>query len=99
MWGTPGLKVGGPLRPNASNGTTGVFINGRQLHVQDVINWTTYIGPCLPGRYTLDARGNCCYEQNGIFIANVYALMSSKAYHYKGSTGLSSADISFLCST
>ena len=45
MWGTPGLKVGGPLRPNASNGTTGVFINGRQLHVQDVINWTTYIGP------------------------------------------------------
>ena len=45
MWGTPGLKVGGPLQPNASNGTTGVFINGRQLHVQDVMNWNTYIGP------------------------------------------------------
>jgi hypothetical protein len=27
----PGLKLGGPLRADASRGTSGVFINGRQL--------------------------------------------------------------------
>lgn len=97
-WAVPNLNIGGPLPANASNGNTGVFINGRQLHMMDVMNWNTYIGPCLPGRYTLDGMGNCCYE-NGMFIANVYALMQAKSYHYKGSTGLSSADIEFLFST
>src|SRR5262245_40134394 len=31
-----GLDVGGPLKANASNGNTGVFVNGRELHILDV---------------------------------------------------------------
>jgi len=45
FWWVPGLQIGGPLQANASNGTTGVFINGRQLCAIDVMNWNTYVGP------------------------------------------------------
>jgi hypothetical protein len=31
-----GPRLGGPLRANASNGTTGVFVNARQLHYLEV---------------------------------------------------------------
>lgn len=32
----PGLNLGGPLRANASNGNTGVFVNGRELPLQEL---------------------------------------------------------------
>src|SRR2546427_9525815 len=35
-WVAAGLKLGGPLRADASGGGTGVFINGRELHPLDV---------------------------------------------------------------
>ena len=63
LWGGPavgfilaGLEVGGPLPANASNGSTGVFVNGRELHVMDVVALQQY-GAVWPGRYWLDARG------------------------------------------
>jgi hypothetical protein len=52
-----GLQVGGPLRPNASNGHTGVFVNGRELHRLDVAALAR-LGEVRPGRYWLDAEGN-----------------------------------------
>lgn len=41
----PGLNIGGPLQANASNGTSGVFVNGRNLSTVDVMNWYKFIGP------------------------------------------------------
>lgn len=63
----PGLRLGGPLRPDASNGNTGVFINGRQLHMNDVLALQR-LGPVLPGRYWVDAQGNCGFEGGPAFV-------------------------------
>lgn len=40
----PGLPLPGTLRADASNGTTGVFINGRQLHLMDALGLQMYTG-------------------------------------------------------
>lgn len=52
----PGLRLGGPLRADASNGDTGVFVNGRQLHRLEV----AALQRCTPvyrGRYWIIANG------------------------------------------
>ena len=57
----PGLALGGPLHADASHGTTGVFVNGRQLHLLDVLalQRCTVV---VRGRYWVDARGIGGYE-------------------------------------
>ncbi len=58
-----GLRLGGPMQPDASGGTTGVFINGRQLPVQDLLAVQQLVGSAVaPGRYWLDGQGNSGYE-------------------------------------
>lgn len=59
----PGLALGGPLLADASRGTSGVFINGRQLTFGE----TAYIAqacstPVVPGRYWVNAQGLGGYE-------------------------------------
>jgi hypothetical protein len=61
-----GLNLGGPLREDASNGDTGVFINGRQLHRVDVARLRK-IGPVYPGRCWMDAQGNIGLEGQPAF--------------------------------
>lgn len=61
-----GLNLGGPLRPDASNGDTGVFINGRQLHRVDVAR-LRQIGPVYRGRCWMDAYGNIGLEGQPAF--------------------------------
>ncbi len=69
-----GLSLGGSLRPGASHGNTGVFINGRELPVQEVLFLQQVIGsPVAPGRYWLDAWGNAGYE-GGPPLVNLHAL-------------------------
>jgi hypothetical protein len=53
-----GLDLGGPLRPDASNGNTDVFVNGRELHALDVRRLSALVGHVIPGRWWVDAGGN-----------------------------------------
>jgi hypothetical protein len=58
----PHLELGGALQRNASNGNTGVIINGRELHQQDVMALRQLTPYVIPGRYWVDARGIGGYE-------------------------------------
>ena len=54
----PGLKLGGPLRADASNGTTQVFINGRELTMIEVLGLQQACQTAvLRGRYWVNAQG------------------------------------------
>jgi hypothetical protein len=76
----PGLPLGGPLRADASGGGDGryggVFINGRELHPQDIAALAAQIGQVQPGRYWVDAAGNFGYEGGGM-LGNLRAMASS----------------------
>jgi hypothetical protein len=69
----PGLTLGGSLRPDASRGSTFVWVNGRRLPWQDLIALQQLTGPIQPGRYWLDARGNAGYE-GGPALVNLQQL-------------------------
>ena len=58
----PHLELGGRLQRDASNGNTGVIINGRELHQEDVAALRQLTPYVLPGRYWVDARGIGGYE-------------------------------------
>lgn len=72
LYGTMGQQAMGMMMPghlfgqlpgNASNGDTGVFMNGRNLTALEVNYINLLIGTqALPGRYWLDAFGNCGVE-------------------------------------
>ncbi len=54
----PGLALGGPLRADASHGTSGVFINGRELTLGEKSYLEqTCRTPAIPGRYWVNAQG------------------------------------------
>jgi len=57
----PGLDLGGPLHADASKGDTGVFVNGRELSLQDV--FVLHRFACLgQGMHWVDALGNFGFE-------------------------------------
>jgi len=58
----PGLRLGGPLKPNASGGGTRVFVNGRALHPSELVQLQRLFGQVNPGRYWLNAQGIAGYE-------------------------------------
>ena len=68
----PGLALGGPLRRDASNGNTGVLINGRELHALDVAR-LQQVTPVYRGSYWMDASGNFG-TVNGPMLGNIWAL-------------------------
>ena len=54
----PNLALGGTLRADASGGTTGVFINGRELPIAEVEYLMLVFGGQIPlGRYWLNYDG------------------------------------------
>jgi hypothetical protein len=74
----PGLVIGGALRVDTSNGNTGVFINGRQLHVEDVSALRQLLGQVLPGRWWIDAQGNFGLEGLGM-SGNLWLLAQQRS--------------------
>jgi hypothetical protein len=66
----PALPFGGPLRAQASRGTSGVFVNGRQLTRTEVAQLRR-LGPVYPRRYWLDANGNFGFE-GGPALGNLW---------------------------
>lgn len=62
----PGLRLPGPLHARASvghrAGITRVFINGREIHPQELGYLRRLYGHVQPARYWLDARGIGGYE-------------------------------------
>ena len=72
-----GLDLPGPMPQDISGGGTGIFINGREIHVLDREALQKIFGQTIPGRYWLDALGNLGPE-GGPAIANL-ALAIEKA--------------------
>lgn len=58
----PELGLGGPLQPDASGGGTNVFVNGREIHVQELLYLQSLFGYVNPGRYWLNYYGVGGYE-------------------------------------
>jgi len=81
-----GLKLGGPLNPQASNGDTRVYVNGRRLPRYELYNLEQLVGAVAPGRYWLDAYGNAGYE-GGPAIVNVFAAARSQNSGSSGAYG------------
>jgi hypothetical protein len=74
---TAGMRLGGPLQPDASYGATGVFINGRHLHAQDVATLSALVGAVVPGRWWVDAQGNFGME-GWPMIGNLISMMQAR---------------------
>ena len=80
----PGLELGGRLRADASQGNTGVFVNGRELHPNDV----TALQRCTPvyrGRYWVNAQGIGGME-GGPPMFNLVALCNAQRQTSSGRT-------------
>jgi hypothetical protein len=73
-----GLQLPGPMPADISGGGTGIFINGREVHVQDQAALQQIFGMTIPGRYWLDAQGNLGIEGGGV-IANL-RIAAGQAY-------------------
>lgn len=72
----PNHDIGGPLQPGASNGNTGVFINGRELHYFDTALLQHVVPMIIPGRWWLHPDGNFGTE-GGPMLGNLWSLAQS----------------------
>jgi hypothetical protein len=77
-----GLALGGRLPADASNGETGVFVNGRELHWFD-LSCLHHLGPVWPGRYSIDALGNFAI-QGGAMLGNLWWLAQRRVGEQAG---------------
>lgn len=80
----PGHDFGG-LPSDASNGTSGVIVNDRNLTLGEVQYLQTIVGAAImPQRYWMDAAGNVGYEGSSAPIGNLYMLAQRAASNWNG---------------
>lgn len=83
------LGLGGSLQSTASKGNTGVFVNGRELHVYDVAQLRNLLGAVYQGRYWLDAYGNTGYEGGPALLNLLEVSRNQQSSYYRNSyTGI-----------
>lgn len=63
----------GTLSADASRGRSGVYLNGRQLPVGELMLYSVLLGPIVPGRYWLDGAGNIGIEGMPVALSNLAA--------------------------
>ncbi len=88
-WVDAGLPIAGPMPADCSGGGTGVFVNGRELHVVDVIMLEQLLGTLLPARYWCDAQRNAGFE-GGPPIVNLDELSRRR---HGGAAGCARSDM------
>jgi heme-degrading monooxygenase HmoA len=99
QWGGPasgvlpaGLDLGPAMPAHCSGGGTQVFINGRELHVQDVMGLQQLFGMVMPGRYFVDERGNGGFE-GGPPMFNLLAAMQQAQAARRGGAWSHTTDV------
>lgn len=92
-----GLDLGGPLRADASNGSTGVFVNGRELHGLDVQRLSALVGTVIPGRWWVDAQGNFGPE-GWPLLGNLFLIAQARWAGAGGASGGSLSQSGWLVS-
>lgn len=71
----------GELARNASHGSTGVLVNGRELPQAEWVVWSQVLGYWIQaGSYWFDAQGNAGYEGNPAPLVNLYLAASQNGY-------------------
>jgi hypothetical protein len=70
----PGHRFG-ELPAHASNGNTGVFINGREINMTEAQFFQRIFGAVYQGRWWLDSNGNVGVEGNPMPAANLVAAL------------------------
>jgi hypothetical protein len=114
LWGVKGREAFGILRPGhaygtlaptASAGTTGVFINGRQINTAEALYIRYLLGSVVPGRWWLDGatgyfgpEGSVIPAGNLFVAARAAQARSGGASYYNDGMGTSVA-VSAGCAT
>jgi hypothetical protein len=78
----------GNIDRNASNGNTGVIVNGRELPQSEWTVWSYILGYWIQqGSYWLDSSGNAGYEGSSIPLVNLFVAAQQNAYLGRGGSG------------
>jgi hypothetical protein len=78
----------GQLNRNASNGNSGIIVNGRELPQSEWTIWSYMLGYWIQaGSYWLDHNGNAGYEGSSVALVNLFVAAQQNAYRGKGGSG------------